>query len=451
MDRSRAFVALCTLVFLGPSTSAWSREDLAPEPWVPLFNGIDLSGWTPKFTGHALGENLANTFRVEDGLLKVSYDGYERFDGKFGHLFHERSFRNYRLRVEYRFAGSQVAGAPGWAFKNSGVMLHGQSVETMGRTQNFPVSIEVQLLGGRAEGRRPTANLCTPGTHVVMDGTLCTRHCVESNAKTIRDEAWTTVEVEVLGNRIRHFVDGDPVLEYLDPQLDEGDADAKRLMADGADKMLREGTISLQAESHPVHFRKIEIQKLPEPGPWLALLAGDDLAEHWETTGNWHLKDGVVTLTPRPGESGWQRYGAYLWSKAGSFEHFEAEFEYQVQKGSNSGFYFHVGDTSDPVRTGLEVQIFDSHGKTTALNDHDAGGVIPGVPPRANAARAPGAWNRFRIQCLDNTLTVELNGVIVNRVALDRDSLKDRPRSGRIGFQDHALPLSIRNLRIRRL
>src|SRR6266550_542027 len=63
------------------------------------------------------------------------------------------------------------------------------------------------------------------------------------------------------------------------------------------------------------------------------LLAGADLSKHWTTTGNWKLgKDGVVSLQPRPGETGWTRYDAYLWSKK-QYKDFEAEFEYKVAKG----------------------------------------------------------------------------------------------------------------------
>jgi hypothetical protein len=234
--------------------------------WTPLFNGRNLDGWIPKITGYAVGENFGNTFRVEDGLLKVRYDAYGgRFQGRFGHLFYRKPFRHYRLRVEYRFVGRQVPGGPGWAWRNSGIMIHGQSPESMGRRQKFPVSIEVQLLGGRPAGTRTTANLCTPGTHVVMNGKLHTPHCTNSKSKTYRGDQWVTVEVEVHGNRvIKHLIDGQVVLSYEQPQLDPGDPDAKKLLAAGAPLMLEGGTISLQSESHPCDFRKVEIMVLDE-------------------------------------------------------------------------------------------------------------------------------------------------------------------------------------------
>ncbi len=232
--------------------------------WIQLFNGKNLDGWKVKIKGYELNDNFGDTFRVEDGVLKVAYDQYEKFGGKFGHLFYEQPFSNYRIRVEYRFVGDQSPGGPGWAFRNSGIMIHGQSPESMTKDQDFPVSIEVQLLGGREKGNRPTANLCTPGTHVVMNGKLHKPHCLNSTSKTYRGDQWVTVEVEVHGNRlIKHLIDGETVLEYTEPQLDERDKNAQKLIKDG-DKMLSGGSISLQAESHPLEFRKVELMKLEE-------------------------------------------------------------------------------------------------------------------------------------------------------------------------------------------
>jgi len=253
-----------SLVLLLVAATAFSGEAKQQGKWIQLFNGKDLTGWKVKIKGYELGENFGDTFRVEDGLLKVSYDKYENFGGKFGHLFYDGTFSNYRLRVEYRFVGDQVAGGPGWAFRNNGVMIHGQTAESMRKDQNFPVSIEVQLLGGRGKGKRSTANLCTPGTHVVMDGKLVKRHVINSTSETFHGDQWVTVEIEARGNTVKHIVGGKTVLTYTDPQLDEGDGDAKRLIAAGQDKMLTGGSISIQGESHPCEFRKIELLKLED-------------------------------------------------------------------------------------------------------------------------------------------------------------------------------------------
>ncbi|HYE98542.1 MAG TPA: DUF1080 domain-containing protein [Planctomycetota bacterium] len=250
---------LATLTALTAAGPAPAQDD----GWIPLFNGRDLDGWTPKIAGHPLGEDPFGTFRVENGVLKVSYDKYEKFDNRFGHLFYKAPYSRYRLRIEYRFVGEQCPGGPGWALRNSGVMVHGQPPETMRKDQSFPVSIEVQFLGGNGKDPRPTGNLCTPGTHVVMDGKLLTRHCTNSRSKTVHGDAWVTAEVEVLGSTsIKHFIDGEAVLEYAEPQYDEGDADARALIREGR-KLIEGGSISLQAESHPIEFRKVELKKLP--------------------------------------------------------------------------------------------------------------------------------------------------------------------------------------------
>jgi hypothetical protein len=128
--------------------------------------------------------------------------------------------------------------------------------------QDFPVSIEYQLLGGLGKGERPTANLCTPGTHVVINGNLLTRHTTNSSAPTYNGDQWVTVELEVNGNKlVRHIIDGKTVLKYSHPQLDPRDKHAQTLIKRNG-KMLDKGTISIQSESHPVEFRKIELLPL---------------------------------------------------------------------------------------------------------------------------------------------------------------------------------------------
>lgn len=231
--------------------------------WITMFNGKDLEGWTPKIRYAKLGDNYGNTFRVEDGLLKVRYDAYDEFGERFGHLFYHKSYSNYDMRVEYRFVGEQTKNGPGWAIRNSGIMIHGQDPATMKLDQDFPVSIEVQLLGGLSNGKRTTSNLCTPGTNVVMEGELIRRHCTSSRSKTYDGEQWVTAEIKVRGNRIiEHIVNGELVLSYTKPQLDDRDQYAKELLKT-QHKMLEGGTISLQSESHPVDFRRVEIRPVP--------------------------------------------------------------------------------------------------------------------------------------------------------------------------------------------
>ncbi len=152
------------------------------------------------------------------------------------------------------------------------------------------------------------------------------------------------------------------------------------------------------------------------------------------------------------GERGWERYDAYLWSNK-EYQDFEIQFDYKVQKSGNSGFYFRVGDKKSPVANGIEVQIYESHakGKDAKLTDHDSGGIIPSVPPTKNTARPANEWNRFHITSKDNKLTVKLNGEVVNEVDLSKEPLASRPKRGYIGFQDHAMPLALKDIKIREL
>lgn len=246
-----------TLLLLLTITFTYAQEK---RKWKQLFNGKNLKGWTVKIKGHELNENYGNTFRVEDGKMAVSYDQYTNFDEQYGHIFYKKPYSYYLLAVEYRFVGNQVAGGEGWAYKNSGIMLHCQPPSTMLKDQDFPISIEDQLLGGDATGERSTCNLCTPGTNVVMDGKLFTPHCINSKSKTFRNEEWVRAEVLVLGDSvIKHIVNGDTVLVYEKPQIGGGAVNNYDPAVKKDGQLLSSGYISLQSESHPVEFRKVEI------------------------------------------------------------------------------------------------------------------------------------------------------------------------------------------------
>jgi len=263
---TKYFLLLVTLPLVG--VVSFQGPDPEPPPpkdeWIQIFNGENLEGWTPKFAGIELGVNYKNTFRVEDGLLKISYENYDQFDDRFGHLFYEQPYSHYKIRAEYRFVGEQIPGAPDWAWRNNGLKLHSQPPETMGRDQDSPVSIEVQLLGGEGPEERTTANMCSMGTHVVIDGALITEHCYNSTSETYRGDQWVTVTAEVRGGEVvRHYVEGTEVLSYTSPQYDTTDSNAKPLVT-GDDLLLEEGYIAIQAESHPTHFRSIEVLPLEE-------------------------------------------------------------------------------------------------------------------------------------------------------------------------------------------
>jgi len=233
------------------------------ENWHALFNGKDLSGWTIKIANRPLNENYANTFRVEDGVLKVSYDGWSKFENRFGHLYTNQPYSSYILKLEYRIVGRAVADAPHWAKLNSGVMIHSQSPLSLRLEQAFPVSMEFQFLAAGATAGTQTANAVTPGTNLEFAGKLLTDHIIDSKSKLFPLDEWVTAEIEVHGHdEVIHRINGAEVLRYRHPQLDPQDADARRLLDAGAPLQLSFGHIALQAEGQPIWFRNINIRPL---------------------------------------------------------------------------------------------------------------------------------------------------------------------------------------------
>jgi hypothetical protein len=260
--RTRIAIAICAA--LAACAPKPKLQVTAPSgEWLSLFNGQTLEGWTAKISGLEAGDNYRNTFRVEQGLLKVSYQQYDKFGDRFGSLFYNRPFAHYWLRVQYRFTGELAAGAPRWAFKNSGIQLHSQDPHSMQRQQQFPVSVEFDLVGGHAIGSNPTGDVCHYGTLVSVGGTRLKPLCSKVSDVTIRDDQWVTALVEVDGEkRVRQIVNGGLIVEYTDLALDEGNADAQHLIVAGASRTLGSGYISIQSNGYPIEFKSIEVLPL---------------------------------------------------------------------------------------------------------------------------------------------------------------------------------------------
>jgi len=249
--------SVCVLVLVVMATSFSPKK----EKWVNLFNGKNLNGWTMKITGYPMGENYGNTFRVEDGILRVRYDQYKSFDNTFGALYYNKEFKNYRLRVEYRFVGETAPGAPSWGYRDSGIQYHGQAPSTVALKQNFPVCLEYNLHGGNGKDERPVGEICTPGTLVDVNGKKNESFCTPAFVKrTFHGDQWVTLEIDVRGNTIKHFVNGEEILQYENPRYNPEHEFGKTLIKDGKDT-LTSGYISLQSNSHPIDFRKIEIME----------------------------------------------------------------------------------------------------------------------------------------------------------------------------------------------
>lgn len=251
-----------------------SKKEVTKEEWQPIFNGKDLTGWDIKIKGHPLNENYKSTFRVEDSMLRVVYSDYAKFDNQFGHLYSQVPYSYYKLKLQYRFVGNHLEDAPGWADRNSGVMLHSQSARSMEINQDFPVSLEFQFLCGNGKDTVSTGNVCTPGTVIDFNGKRYTGHIQNSNSKTFLKNEWITAIAEVYADSlIRHIINGDTVLTYTNAMIGEGfvNNDLNWTKGNVTDSMvwinrantpLREGYIALQAESQPIDFRRIEVLNL---------------------------------------------------------------------------------------------------------------------------------------------------------------------------------------------
>ena len=240
--------------------SSYSGMKSSPaKKWVKLFNGKNLDNWQIKISGYPLGENFGNTFRVEDGILSVRYNQYDSFSNKFGAIYYNKKFRNYKLRVEYRFVGETTPGAPSWGFRDGGIQYHCQSPSSLGLTQSFPVCLEYNLHGGNGKDERPVGEICASGMSVEINGKKNSSFCTPANIKrTFHGDQWVTAEIESRDGKFRHFVNGEEILQFQNPRYDPKHAIGKTFIVNGND-LVKDGYISLQSNSHPMDFRKVEI------------------------------------------------------------------------------------------------------------------------------------------------------------------------------------------------
>lgn len=243
-----------------------SCSNTKKEDWISLFNGKDINDWTVKIHHHDVGDNYGNTFRVEDGVIKIRYDQYDDFQDRFGHLFYKTPYSHYKLQFDYRFTGIWRKDAPVYTELNSGVMYHSQDPKTILKEQDWPISVEFQLLAGLPDSlSRPTGNMCSPGTDVVFEGKIDPRHCINSSSKTYYGDQWVHAELIVRGDaQITHIINGDTVLQYSKPQIGGGVANRydPRIKIDG--KLLKEGFIALQSEGQEIDFKNIRLLNLTE-------------------------------------------------------------------------------------------------------------------------------------------------------------------------------------------
>lgn len=260
--KSSHLLFACLLIFLfscGINKEATNKTK-TPK-WKSLFNGKNLDGWQMKITGYPLGENYGNTFRVEEGILSTRYNQYDSFRSRFGALYFNKKFTNYRLKVEYRFVGELTPGAPMWGFRDGGIQYQGQPPETITLTQSFPVCLEYNLHGGNGKDDRPVGEICANGMFVEINGKRNATYCTPAFVKrTFHGDQWVTAEIEVRDSVITHYVNGEEILRYKNPRYNAAHAIGKAFIVNGNDRVV-DGYISLQSNSHPMDFRKVEIME----------------------------------------------------------------------------------------------------------------------------------------------------------------------------------------------
>lgn len=373
--------------------------------WIDLFNGRDLDGWTQR--------NGTATYRIEgDSIVGKTSDGSPN-----SFLCTDKLYGDFELQFEVKVDSAL----------NSGVQIRSQSVGDTpeGRVNGPQVEISTDHMAGYVYGESAGGWMTPDEDRKPHD--------------YFKDGEWNHYHIVAYGNRIETWINGQPVSD---------------LVHEERYKSHPKGFIGLQVHGigkgqgpYEVRWRNLKLRDL---SGFETLYNGKDLTG-WETTGNWlPQSDGSLLIQPRDGEMGWERYGAYLWSKK-KYGDFVLDLEYAYPPGGNSGVYFRVGDTADPVKQGIEAQILDSSEKKDGpMTHHDHGGIISTVGASKNMSRPPHQWNRMVISCLGNHLQVELNGEQIIDTKIDEGPLKDRPAVGYIGLQDHGQPndLLFRNIRI---
>ena len=374
-------------------------------PWVPLFDGKTLDGWTQR--------NGTATYRVEDGAIvgKTANLSPNSF------LCTDRDYSDFELVFDVKVDNAL----------NSGVQLRSRTKgDFLGRVNGPQVEIEASGANGALSGYLYAE---------AVSGWMTPKE-VRKPHKHFKDGEWNSYRVQMIGPHMRTWING---MRISDLKHEATHASHPR------------GFIGLQVHGigigkgpYEVRWKNIQIAEFRDTDAgWTQLYNGEDL-EGWETTGNWiPQEDGELLIQPRPGEKGWERYTDYLWSVK-KYKDFILDLEYAYPSKGNSGVYFRVHDTNDPVNQGIEAQILDNTGKEGEMTHHDHGGIIRTVGASKNMSAPPGEWNRMIVTARGQHLEVCLNGHKIIDLALDKSAMKDRPLEGYIGLQDHGEPHNLR-------
>lgn len=228
----------------------------ASDGWVKIFNGQDLTGWSPLIHKSAYKQDPYNTFRADpvNHVIKVTYEDYPNgFEDRCGLLYYDKLLTNYRVRVTYRFLEPQAPGPVSWGKNNTGLMIFGIDPAKVTGDPEFPPLIEIQLLGANSTGGNTTPNMCVPGGMTMKKSTA---ECGNNHTGVAPPPAaeWVTVEAEV------HVKGDTKVFQY--PNKTTPVITMSGPVYQGKDVV--NGYLSLQSESQPLEYKDIELMELPE-------------------------------------------------------------------------------------------------------------------------------------------------------------------------------------------
>ena len=406
-----------------PACNLYNRDGLPAVPFRTDVESLKVpSGFTALFDGKTLNGfrqiNGTATYEVVDGAIL----GTTKAGSPNSFLCTEKRYGDFELQFEVKLHNPRL---------NSGVQIRSHSYETYrnGRVHGYQVEISSNGNAGFIydEARR---------------GWLSRDRSDESARAAYRPEAWNHYRILCKGDVMKTWVNGVPVAQVVD-------------------SMTAEGFIGLQVhgvrgDPHwQVAWRNLWIREIEEDSS-VPIFNGKDLQGWMGKPNGWYVDEsGALARRPKSG---------YLWTKE-MYDDFELTVDFKVSEKCNSGIFFRT-DPENPVQGGFEIQLFDSYGRTE-LTDKDSGAFYNARAPRINAMKPSGEWNTCVVRALGSRLSVRLNGEEVIDVDLDdwkvpnqnpdgsrnkfRTALKDLPRTGHIGIQDHGKPVWFRNLRVERL
>jgi len=401
----RQLLIALVLVVIAGAACAPAKEKTSSSTFTPLFDGKTLKGWHPLPGG---------TWEVKDGVILGTSAKSER---RHGLLMSDKEYADFVVRFKFLV----VKGDSGFYFRSEPVK---HAVGVNGFQVEVDNSKEVGGLyetGGRAWVKKPDPAVIK---------------------KIYKPGEWNQGSIAAIGRNVVVRLNGTKTVELIN---DRG-------RTKGHFAMQLHGGMDMEVMFKDIEVRPAspaELAAASDGKDFKPMFNGKDLTG-WQTTGNWIVeKDGSIALKPRPGERGWQRYGAYLTTDR-KYKDFIIDLEFKFVKGGNSGVFLRVDDPKSHVNTGFEVQILDTHGKKNP-GHHDCGGVIRTTGPSKNMVKPAGQWNRYTISCIGPQLNVVLNGEQIIDIDLSKSPMKNRPLTGYIGFQDEAKFVWYRNVRIKEL